>query len=161
QRNAALRRVAGGFSSREAFAPWTEQVASLGRQLVETRAEVVAWLASGFAERSDELGLPAARIAYDGEPPRVEALEARLVRSLERHGPAAGGLARGCRRGDRAECVAGPTRSRRHAACAREGLDLGLRAYEPRPGDPGALRRTGSAAGGIRTWTPAGRDRSG
>src|SRR5438093_8122282 len=84
QRNAALRRVAGGFSSRAALAPWTEQVAALGRQLVESRAEVVAWLASGFAERSDELGLPAARIAYDGEPPRVEALEARLDRDLER-----------------------------------------------------------------------------
>jgi DNA replication and repair protein RecF len=73
QRNAALRRAAGGFSSREAIAPWTEQVARLGRQLVEARTEAVASLAPGFAARADEL-----------EPPTVEALEARLDRDLER-----------------------------------------------------------------------------
>jgi DNA replication and repair protein RecF len=84
QRNAALRRAAGGFSSREAIAPWTEQVARLGRQLVEARTEAVASLAPGFAARADELGLPEARMSYDGEPPTVEALEARLDRDLER-----------------------------------------------------------------------------
>ena len=84
QRNAALRRVAAGFSSREALAPWTEQAASLGTQLVESRNEVIAWLAPGFAERAGELGLPAARMKYEGEPPTVEALEARLERDLER-----------------------------------------------------------------------------
>jgi DNA replication and repair protein RecF len=84
QRNAALRRVSAGFSTRDALVPWTEQVAALGRQLVESRSEVVAWLAPGFAERADELGLPAARMVYDGDPPTVEALEARLERDLER-----------------------------------------------------------------------------
>ena len=84
QRNAALRRVAGGFSSRDALTPWTEQIAALGRQLVEARCEVLAALAPGFAERAEELGLPAARMTYDGEPPSVEALEARLDRDLER-----------------------------------------------------------------------------
>ena len=84
QRNAALRRAAGGFSSREAIAPWTEQVARLGRQLVEARTEAVASLAPGFAARADELGLPGARMSYDGDPPTVEALEARLDRDLER-----------------------------------------------------------------------------
>jgi DNA replication and repair protein RecF len=84
QRNAALRRVAAGFSNRDALVPWTEQVAALGRQLAESRSEVVAWLAPGFAERADELGLPAARMVYEGEPPTVEALEARLDRDLER-----------------------------------------------------------------------------
>jgi DNA replication and repair protein RecF len=84
QRNAALRRVAGGFSSREALVPWTEQVVVLGRQLVEARTEVVSWVAPGFAERADELGLPAARMTYEGEPPTEEALEARLDRDLER-----------------------------------------------------------------------------
>jgi DNA replication and repair protein RecF len=84
QRNAALRRVVAGFSSRDALVPWTEQVAALGRQLVESRSEVVSWLAPGFAERAGELGLPAARMVYDGEPPTVEALEARLDRDLER-----------------------------------------------------------------------------
>jgi DNA replication and repair protein RecF len=84
QRNAALRRASGGYSSRDAIAPWTEQVATLGRQLVEARTEVAALLAPGFAARADELGLPAARMRYEGEPPGVEALEARLERDLER-----------------------------------------------------------------------------
>ena len=84
QRNAALRRAAAGYSSREAIAPWTEQVATLGRKLVESRTEVVASLAPGFAERADELGLPSARMTYEGEPPTVELLEARLDRDLER-----------------------------------------------------------------------------
>ena len=84
QRNAALRRVAGGFSSRDALAPWTEQVATLGRALVEARNEVIAALAPGFVDRAEELGLPAARMTYEGEPPTVEALELRLDRDLER-----------------------------------------------------------------------------
>jgi len=84
QRNAALRRVAGGFSSREALEPWTEQVATLGRQLAEARSEVIAWLAPGFAELAEELGLPAARMTYEGDPPTVDSLAARLDRDLER-----------------------------------------------------------------------------
>ena len=84
QRNAALRRTAAGYSSRDAIAPWTEQVAALGRKLVESRTEVVASLAPGFAERADELGLPSARMTYAGDPPTVELLEARLDRDLER-----------------------------------------------------------------------------
>ena len=84
QRNAALRRVAGGYSSRDALAPWTEQVVSLGRSLVEARNEVIALLAPDFAARAEELGLPAARMTYEGEPATVEALEGRLDRDLER-----------------------------------------------------------------------------
>ena len=84
QRNAALRRVQFGASDRGAVAPWTEQVAELGAQLVERRHATLAALAPGFAERADELGLPAAILAYDAEPPTVEALEQRLLRDLER-----------------------------------------------------------------------------
>jgi DNA replication and repair protein RecF len=84
QRNAALRRAAAGYSTRDAIAPWTEQVATLGRKLVESRTEVAALLAPGFAERADELGLPSARMTYEGEPPTIESLEARLDRDLER-----------------------------------------------------------------------------
>jgi DNA replication and repair protein RecF len=84
QRNASLRRIAGGYSSGDALGPWTEQVATLGRQLVEARSEVLALLAPGFAERAEELGLPAARMTYEGEPPTLETLEARLDRDLER-----------------------------------------------------------------------------
>jgi DNA replication and repair protein RecF len=84
QRNAALRRVAAGFSSREAIEPWTEQVATLGRELVEARLETLSALAPGFAERGEELGLIATRLVYSGEPPSREDLEARLDRDLER-----------------------------------------------------------------------------
>ncbi len=84
QRNAALRRVAVGVSTRDAVAPWTEQVASLGTALVESRREAIALLAAGFAERAGELGLPAASLDYTGEPPTVAALEGRLERDLER-----------------------------------------------------------------------------
>jgi DNA replication and repair protein RecF len=84
QRNAALRRVAGGYSSRDALEPWTEQVAALGAQLVEARTEVLATLAPGFAEIAGELGLPAARMTYEGEAPTVATLDARATRDLER-----------------------------------------------------------------------------
>jgi DNA replication and repair protein RecF len=84
QRNAALRRVGAALSSREAVVPWTEQVAALGKALVEARHEVLAALAPGFAERAEELGLPAARMTYEGEPPTAEVLDARLDRDIER-----------------------------------------------------------------------------
>jgi DNA replication and repair protein RecF len=84
QRNAALRRVAGGFSSRAALEPWTQRVAELGGLLVEARTETIALLAPGFAARADELGLPSARLVYDGTPPTVVELEAQVDRDLER-----------------------------------------------------------------------------
>ena len=84
QRNAALRRIAAGHSSRDALEPWTEQLAELGRLLVEARNEVIAALAPSFADRAAELGLPSARMSYEGEPPSARALEARLERDLER-----------------------------------------------------------------------------
>ncbi len=84
QRNAALRRVAGGFSSQEALSPWTERVAELGALLAAARTETVRELAPRFAERADELGLPDGRLEYEGELLTVEALEARLAVDLER-----------------------------------------------------------------------------
>jgi DNA replication and repair protein RecF len=84
QRNAALRRVAAGFSSYDALAPWTERVAELGGQLVAAREATIRELAPRFAERADELGLPEGRLEYAGEPPTTSALEARLERDLER-----------------------------------------------------------------------------
>ncbi|CAN5207280.1 hypothetical protein BH18ACT12_BH18ACT12_08270 [soil metagenome] len=76
--------MAAGYSSRDAIAPWTEQVATLGRQLVEARNEAIAALAPGFAECAEELGLPVARMTYEGEPPTVDALDARLDRDIDR-----------------------------------------------------------------------------
>jgi DNA replication and repair protein RecF len=84
QRNAALRRIAAGVSSREAVEPWTEQVALLGRALVDGRHEVIATLAPAFDAIAGELGLPRARLAYAGEPPTAGALRARLDRDVER-----------------------------------------------------------------------------
>ncbi len=79
QRNAALKR-----GERESITPWTEQVARFGAELVEARRETLDLLGPPFAERAGELGLESARLGYEGEPPRVEALEARLDRDLER-----------------------------------------------------------------------------
>jgi DNA replication and repair protein RecF len=84
QRNAALRRVAAGFSTREALEPWTEQAATLGRGLVEARLETLSLLQAGFAERAGELGLEDARLSYSGEPPTKAGLEERLDRDVER-----------------------------------------------------------------------------
>ena len=84
QRNAALRRVAIGVSTRDAVSPWTEQVASLGAALVEARREAIALISPSFAERADELGLPDAALDYTGEPPTRDGLTARLDRDLER-----------------------------------------------------------------------------
>ena len=84
QRNAALRRAGSGASTLDAIAPWTAQVAELGAQLVAARRDVVDLLEPGFAERAAELGLPAATIGYDAEPPTTTLLEARLERDLER-----------------------------------------------------------------------------
>jgi DNA replication and repair protein RecF len=90
QRNAALRRAAAGLSSPEAIAPWTERVAELGSDLVVARQEVLVALEPGFREIADELGLPAAALLYDGEPPSREELEERLDRDLDRATTGAG-----------------------------------------------------------------------
>ena len=58
QRNASLRGIAGGYSSREALQPWSERLA--------------------------ELGLDAATLSYDAEPLTLEALDTRLDRDLDR-----------------------------------------------------------------------------
>ncbi|MFN2472075.1 MAG: DNA replication/repair protein RecF [Gaiellaceae bacterium] len=84
QRNAALRRVAARVSGRDALAPWTEQLATRGEELVEARRAAIATLAPVFAERAGELGLPAARLVYVAEAPGVEQLEAELDRDLDR-----------------------------------------------------------------------------
>lgn len=84
QRNAALRRVSFGASSRDAVAPWTQRVAELGEALVGARRETVDALGPAFAERAAELGLDAAELIYDADPPSVEALEARLDEDLDR-----------------------------------------------------------------------------
>jgi len=84
QRNASLRRVALGASSRDALVPWTQRVAELGAALVASRVETVAAVGPRFTERAAELGLESAVARYGGEAPTVEALEARLDQDLDR-----------------------------------------------------------------------------
>jgi DNA replication and repair protein RecF len=90
QRNEALRRARGGFSSREAVEPWTEQVVTLGARLDVARKELVDFLQPGFAEHAGLLGLAEARLAYEDEPLTLADLEARLERDLERGTTSAG-----------------------------------------------------------------------
>jgi DNA replication and repair protein RecF len=84
QRNAALRRAQLGLSPRDVVAPWTERLADLGARLVAARGETTAALESGFRERLEAFGLPGGALAYQGDPPTVEALEARLETDLAR-----------------------------------------------------------------------------
>jgi DNA replication and repair protein RecF len=84
QRNAALRRVAIGASSRDAVSPWTERVAGLGADLVGARREAISALAPVFAERAGELGLPSGELRYEADQPTTEALEARFDEDLDR-----------------------------------------------------------------------------
>jgi DNA replication and repair protein RecF len=84
QRNAALRRVAGGVSGRDAVEPWSERVASLGAELVVARLDTLALLELPFGVRADELGLGEVSLRYDGEPPTLDGLVAQLERDLER-----------------------------------------------------------------------------
>jgi DNA replication and repair protein RecF len=84
QRNAALRRAAGGYSGRDAIEPWSERVAELGTDLVRARLETLAELEPPFAARAEELGLEGGELRYEGEPPTREGLAAALERDLER-----------------------------------------------------------------------------
>jgi DNA replication and repair protein RecF len=84
QRNAALRRAQLGLAPREAVAPWTERVAEAGAALVAVRRRATAALEPGVADWLAALGLEPGRLAYRGEPPTREALEARLAVDLVR-----------------------------------------------------------------------------
>jgi DNA replication and repair protein RecF len=84
QRNAALRRVTLGVSSRDAVEPWTERAAELGSALVAAREDALQLLGPGAAAAGDVLGLPELRLEYRGEPVEVGALAARIDRDLER-----------------------------------------------------------------------------
>ena len=78
QRNAALRRVQLGLSSPAALEPWTEQVAVLGAELVDASPADARGSRAGIrASGPRSWASPAARLAYDGEPPTPAALEAQ------------------------------------------------------------------------------------
>jgi DNA replication and repair protein RecF len=84
QRNAALRRIRAGQSTRDALPPWTERVAQLGDELTRARIEVVELLAAPFSDLAGRLGVGEASLAYEGSPLTVAELDARLDADLDR-----------------------------------------------------------------------------
>ena len=84
QRNGAIRRLAAGYSSRAALEPWTEQVAELGRTLVDARRDLVALVSPAFAAFAAELRLEDAQLRYEGEPVSAAELTSRLDQDLAR-----------------------------------------------------------------------------
>ena len=84
QRNAALRRAAAAVTDTAAVEPWDTRLLETGTALYEARAATVDALATPFAECAGELGLSAARLAYDSSPITVDALAARFAADLER-----------------------------------------------------------------------------
>jgi DNA replication and repair protein RecF len=90
QRNASLRKIALGLSTKEALSPWNEQVATLGASLQEARMRSIELLSPRFAEVGAALGLLDCRLEYSAEPLTVQLLEQRLARDLERGTTGAG-----------------------------------------------------------------------
>jgi DNA replication and repair protein RecF len=84
QRNGALRRLATGYSSREALEPWTERVAELGTRLVEARRELIALVEASYAAAAEELRLEGGDLRYEGDAPSRTDLEHRLEQDLAR-----------------------------------------------------------------------------
>ena len=84
QRNAALRRIRAGHSTREALTPWTTRTVALGEELVRARMHALEQLLASFQAAAFVLGLADAALVYEGEPPTVADLEARLDSDLER-----------------------------------------------------------------------------
>jgi DNA replication and repair protein RecF len=84
QRNAALRRLAAGIGTREALAPWTVQVVTLGRELQDARRELLERLSPSFRICADELGLESCSLCYEARPFDEETLARRLERDLAR-----------------------------------------------------------------------------
>jgi DNA replication and repair protein RecF len=84
QRNAALRRIRMGQSTRDALTPWTERTAALGAELVRARTDALGLLDGEFARAAGMLGLEQATLVYEGEPPTQADLDARIDADLER-----------------------------------------------------------------------------
>ncbi len=84
QRNACLRKIGLGLSTKEALAPWDEQVATLGASLQLVRRQAIELLSPRFAEAAAALGLDGCRLEYLGEPLTIQLLAQKLGRDLER-----------------------------------------------------------------------------
>ena len=84
-RSATRRSGASRGSRRDALAPWTERVARSARRWSPPGREALgAARAARSPRRPARSASPTPELAYEGEPPTAEALEARLDRDLER-----------------------------------------------------------------------------
>lgn len=95
QRNALLRRIAAGFSSRSELDAWDETLAAAAAPLAEARGEASEQLAPRFASAADRLGLGEVRLRYvsrEGADPTAlrEALAERRESDLRRVRTSAG-----------------------------------------------------------------------
>jgi DNA replication and repair protein RecF len=84
QRNACLRKIALGLSSRDALEPWNAQVTAIGAALQAARRLVIEALSPRLAALGEDLGLEDCKLTYRGEDISLELLESRLARDLER-----------------------------------------------------------------------------
>ena len=84
QRNAGLRRIRAGASTRAALAPWTERVVELGEALVRARVDASPCSRRPSPSTPGELGLDGAILSYEGEAPTEHDLAARIDADLER-----------------------------------------------------------------------------
>ncbi len=84
QRNAALRRIRGGQSTRDALGPWTARLVLLGEELVRARTEALSLLSEPFTQSAGALGLTSATLAYEGEPVTEAELDDRLAADIDR-----------------------------------------------------------------------------
>jgi DNA replication and repair protein RecF len=89
QRNALLRRVAGGLSPRIELDAWDEALAQAAVPLIEARASAVDELAPRFSGAAAGLGLESATIRY---APRAEADAEAVALALADDDPEHGGL---------------------------------------------------------------------
>ena len=84
QRNAALRRVGAGLSGTDALAPVDRAGGDARRDARRGPPPRARAARSRVRGARGELGLDAAALAYDADPPTRDDLEARLARDLER-----------------------------------------------------------------------------
>jgi DNA replication and repair protein RecF len=90
QRNASLRRIRAGLSSREALAPWDASLVHAACELDAIRGEAVTALGPLFHEMGERLGLPGSTLEYEPSPISDDSLVSRLDRDLERGTTGAG-----------------------------------------------------------------------
>jgi len=79
QRNAQVARVRAGAAPVDSLAVWEERLAAEAEPLIAARRDAAAAIAAPFAARADELGLPAATLAYR---PRTDADAAGIAAEL-------------------------------------------------------------------------------